>query len=369
MKKLPIILGIIFITVCLVLPGCSPSTTSTTANHSTSTPETTSKVIELRWSSSVQPQTIHHQGIVIPLVEQIEKRTAAIDKPVKISLFPGGALGPESDQYALLTSGTVDIVNNWGPVSVPGRFPLLDCLNLPFVFPSASVYVKVAQELFESNPAIQEEVEEAKLLYFQPTPVAYIQSRVKPIKTLDDLKGLRILSRGGVNSETIERLGSVPVIMPMPEVYNSLERGLLDVAPMNWEGTVAFRWYEVTNYRTDLPKGMFLSTLACSMNWDTWNSLPLEVQQIFDELTGSNSTEWIGSVLDETNAAHKQVLVEYDRKAGNPAIETLSDDEFQKWVEAVTPIYEKYIADGEAKGLPTRALFNDMINLVKKYSE
>ncbi len=325
--------------------------------------------IKLRWSHGVPTATVHHQQIFLPLIAQIEERTAAIGKPVKITMFPAGALGALPDQYKLLLAGTADIVSNWGPVDMPGRFPMLDVFNLPLLFPNGTVFIKVAQELYDTYPEIQEETSEAKILFFQPSPVHYIQARTKQIKTLEDLKGLKTLARGGINGEIIKALGSVPVTMPMPEVYVALERGLLDVAPMNWEGTVSFKWYEITKYRTDLPKGLFITNLITSMNWDSWNKLPPEVQKVFADLTGPNLTDFSGAAIDGANAHFREVIKEYDQKNGNPEIYMLSDSEFQKWVQAVASVYDMWEADAEAKGLPGKALFDDVVRLVDKYSK
>ena len=198
---------------------------------------------------------------------------------------------------------------------------------------------------------------ESKLLFFQPTPVQQIQSHTKPIKTLEDLKGLKVLARGGVNGEVIKAMGCIPVTMPVPEVYSALERGLLDVAPMNWEGTMAFKWFEVTKYRTVLPKGLFITNLMCSMNWDSWNKLPKEVQKVISDLVGPDMAKASGSAIDGTAAHLRGVIEAYDKKIGNPAVYTLPEEEFMKWKTAVAPVGEKWMTDTEAKGLPARAVF------------
>ncbi len=299
----------------------------------------------------------------------VEEKTAAIGKPVKITIFGAEALGKLPDQYNLLLDGAVDIVSNWGPSHFPGSFPMLQALDLPFLFPSATVFNQVAQDLFEKYPEIQEELGEAKMLFFQPTPPQEIQSRAKPIKKVEDFKGLKVMARGGVNAEIMQALGGVPVTMAMPEVYMALERGLLDVAPMNWEGTVSFKWFEVTKYRTDLPKGLFITTLMCSMNWDTWNSLPPEVQKVFEDLSGRNMVQFVGNTIDNANVGLLEVIKKRDQELGNPGIYVLPEAEFPEWVQAVTPVYEKWKAETEAQGLPAKALFEDILRLVDKYSK
>ena len=325
--------------------------------------------IMLRWSHAIPTKSAFHQKIYLPLIEQIEKETKAIGKPVKIKIFPAGALGSHNDQYKLVLTGTVDIVGNWGPADMPGKFPLTDVFNLPMLFKSARVFILVAQDIYKKYPQIQKELGEAKLLFFQPTPAQQIQSSARPIKVLNDFKGLKVLARGGVNGEAIKALGGAPVTMPVPEVYTALERGLLDVAPINWEGCVAFKWYEVTKYRTVLPNGLFITNLMCSMNWDSWKKLPKEVQNVFSKLTGPSLIKLTGDSIDGTAEHLRGVIERHDQKAGNPKIYSLSKEEFRNWKNAVKPVYEKWISETEAKGLPARAVFNDIVRLSEKYSK
>ena len=184
------------------------------------------------------------------------------------------------------------------------------------------------------------------------------------------MKGLKAMVRGGLDTQTMEALGTVPVPLPMPEVYLALERGTIDMATLNWEGSVAFKWFEVTKYRTELPIGLNASCLITAMNLDTWNSLPPDVQAIFTELSGVYLSKLLGQGMDKVQPVLvKNVIKKYDAKVGNPDFYYMPEDEFQRWVEAVTPIYEKWITDMEAKGLPGRAIFEDVQRLAKKYNK
>ena len=362
----------------LILGGCAapaptPAPTPAPAPAPTPAPAPAPAPVEPReliWSSGLPPMTVHQQKLFLPLAQTIKERTTAIGHPVEITFYIGGALGAMPDQYNLLLAGTADIVSQWGPVDMPGRFPLLGVLDLPFLWPSALIYMQVSQELLETRPEIQKEVSEARMLFFEPAPPAtVIASRTKPIKTLEDFEGMRTMARGGNNADVIKALGGIPVVMPVVEAYTALERGLLDVAPDNWEALISFRRHEVTKYRTEFPKVLFMTALGCSMNWDTWNSLPPEVQKIFAELSGPEYAQTVGKVLDDEVARNKELVIEYDNKVGNPPTYVLPDEEFERWVEVETPLYDKWIADVEAKGLPGRAIFEDVLRLIEKYSK
>ena len=105
------------------------------------------------------------------------------------------------------------------------------------------------------------------------------------------------------------------------------------------------------------------------MNLDTWNSLPTDIQKIFDDYSTVEKARDRGRVWDvKTVEALDNVIIPYDQEHGNPPIYTPPKEEKARWVEAVTPLYEEWIADREAKGLPARAFIDDLLKLAEKYN-
>ena len=366
-----VVVGALFFGSCAKqapAPAPAPAPTPTPAPAPAPAPAPV-EPIKLRFTHPVPLESVHHRAVFVPWAEMIKERTTAIGKPVEITIFGAQALGKLQDQYDLVVKGVADICGNVGTESLAGRFPLNDVMDLPFMFTSATDASLTAQELFDTHPEFAKELSQTKLLFFQPTAPKHINSRTKQIKTLEDFKGIKVNSVGGLDVRTIKALGASPVTLMMPEVYAALERGALDVGVLEWEGTFAFKWHEVTKYRTAFPKGLYITHIICSMNWDTWNRLPPEVQKIFEELSGTYMSKFAGEAFDEANTHLFDVIMERDKKVGNPEPYYVPENEFQRWVKAATPVYEQWIADVEAKGLPARALFEDTQRLAKKYSE
>ena len=347
--------------------------TTPTAPSSTSPATTTpaaAKPIELKFSSGSPPPPSGLSTIDSNWAKLIEERTAAIGKPVKITFYWAEALGKMADQYNLLSNGFADIVAPWGPQHFPGRMPGLEVLQLPCLFPSSEIASQVSWKLIEKRPELQKETSEAKLLYFHSSPTAGISMRTKQIKIFDDLKGMKIAARPGVTSETVKALGAVPVGMGVPDTYAALQSGVLDGGIINWEAQNSFKWYEVTKYRSSTPVGLFTDPLALSMSWSTWNKLPPEVQKVFEatDIYGVGGSQKAGKAYDEFGMKALDTIKAYDQKASNPDVYAVSKDDFQKWTAAVTPLYETWIKNVEAKGLPGRAIFDDLQSIIKTYS-
>ena len=150
---------------------------------------------------------------------------------------------------------------------------------------------------------------------------------------------MKVTARPGYTSFMVEALGGTPVTMAPPEAYQAAERGVVDTIMFNWDGTIVFKYFEVTKYRTVTPISLYSDPLACSMNLNTWNKLPPEVQKIFDELSGMPQSTAAGKAFDGSSNGIMNTIKGIDAKAGNPEPYMVPDAEFQRWVQVITPLY------------------------------
>ena len=127
------------------------------------------------------------------------------------------------------------------------------------------------------------------------------------------------------------------------------------------------KFNEVTKYRTTV--NMFRNFGMMVMNLDKWNSLPPDIKTIFEQNTGMELTRFNGAAMDNDDKGALEKLIDYDKQKGNPAIYDLPKDEKTKWSQAIAPIYNKWAADMEAKGLPGKAFLNDLLSISAKYNQ
>ena len=366
MKTLFLILLIIVLACSLIISSCAQSAPGSVPGSPTASAEP----IKLKLAHPAPPVTVFHKAIFEPWAKMIKERTTAIGKPVEISIFPGGSLAKHDDQYKAVQTGITDI----GPMITTEDFVggggLVSVMELPLQFSSSTIAAQVAQELYDTIPEVKDETSNVKLLWFHPTGPGHIQASTKQIKTLEDMQGQKVWCKGGgITIDILEALGAVPVGMPITEGYIALERGIMDIGLVQWEGAFSFKWYEVTKYRTSLPRGLWLDLLSATMNWDSWNSLPPDVQEIFEELSGEYMSILSGEAFDEADMHCCDLIMEYDKEVGNPEIYSLPEDEFLRWKEALNPVYEKWIKDMEDKGLPGREVYETTCSLIEKYSK
>ncbi len=300
----------------------------------------------------------------------VKERTTAIGKPVETAIFYGESLVKTGEEFNLLAAGVTDMCSMMQVEQFVAGGGVANIMQMPFLFQTTMSSTKVALDLYEKYPEFREQYSKAKLMWFQPTGPAHgIYATKKQIKTLEDLKGMKTRSGPTYGTEIVEALGGIALDVDILEIYIALERGLLDYVPKDWEACMAFKWFEVTPYKSVIPRGIWSDFLVTAMNWDTWNSLPPDVQEILEELNGRFMSEYIAAAFDNADAELRGVITGIDQKKGNPPLYEIQEDEFQRWVDAVQPVYDKWIEETEDQGLPGRAIFEEARQLAEKYAQ
>jgi len=316
--------------------------------------------IELKLAESMSPKhkmTTHGYEAWAKMVEE------ATNGRVKVTVFPGGALAKTPEAYDATIAGVADVAMIVQSVVGEARFPLTMVMNLPMIFPNATVASRVAQELYEKFPEIRAEYSEVKVLFFYSTSAYQLHTAEKPVHTLEVLKGLQIRAAGRMAGEIVKALGATPVNIPMDEAYMALSKGVIDGLVAAFGPLGAFKLTEVTKYHVD-NADLYTSVFCVVMNLDKWNSLPPDIQKAIDEISGATGAELFGTVFDSTGEPDIKALTEM----GDIFI-TLTPEEKARWVEAVMPLREQWLADMAAKGLPGDKVLNEALRLAEKYSK
>src|SRR5499427_341844 len=176
-----------------------------------------------------------------PWVKQVEEATKG---RLKIDVYPSQTLIKGVDMWKGVRSGIADI--GWCVQGYwPEQTPLSDVMSLPFLpITSAEKGSEALWKLYEKFPAMQKEFSEIQpLVLYTSSPNLLVVK--KQVKTLEDFKGLKFRVLGGPPTEMAKALGAVPTLIPMPDVYQSLDKGVVDGAAAPWEAIQAFRLYEV----------------------------------------------------------------------------------------------------------------------------
>jgi len=306
--------------------------------------------INLKLAIHVPPQ--HYASKVFgQWIDELAKRSGG---RVKVTLYPGQSLGKIPDEWNMLKSGISNI--GWIlPMYFPGTFPLADVSDLPYLMPEGKRDLSILNGIFDKF--LNKQFEEVKVLW--PGWMGFPQLHTKkPVNKMEDLKGMQIRCPPGPLLQAIEKLGATPVQIPSPEVYNALDRGIVEGCVIPWEGCKSFKFYEVVKYHTaiDIACGMNVAAI----NLKTWNGLPPDIQKIFNDLS-----PWAQKLFTDSANADDENAISIIKKAGNTII-YLSPQEKVRWMEATKPVVDAWAAKINARGLPGTAIVEEMRRLAAK---
>jgi TRAP-type C4-dicarboxylate transport system substrate-binding protein len=269
--------------------------------------------------------------------DEVKKRT---NGQVEITYYPGGTLLSPVKMYDGVFTGIADI----GVSHIDytrGRFPVMEVFDLPLGFPSGWVATQASSDFF--NKYKPREWNDVQVLYVNTTGPLILQTVSKPVKTLEDLKGLKIRAVG-VMSDVIKSLGAVPIPLEMPDVYDALRRAVIEGITVDLSTLKYWKFAEVVKCVTaDWQLGTGY-TFYCVMNKSKWNALPPDLQKIVTEVA-FETKEKQAALWNAMDIEGRDVF----KSAGGQII-PLSDAEAAKWIKAVEPVIGDYKKNMAAKG-------------------
>lgn len=299
------------------------------------------------------PFPAEHHIQVNMLEPWIEEVAAATDGTVTIETHPAGALTAPEDAYENAAAGAIDIgwaLNGY----TPGRFPLTDVVEMPFTFESATQATDALWGLYEEFPEFQEEYGDVKVLALYTHDVGNLYTVGNEI-TEPDLSGLTLRAPSPTLTAVIEAMGGAGVGMPAPELYDSLDRGVIDGLMIGDTGVNSFALYEVVDHVT--VGNFFVGAEFIVMNQGAWDSLSSAQQDAIDGLIGR---EW-SQVGAESYDRGNQEDVDFEEWG---FMVTDVRDDIEPWREAVQPVIDDWIAEREADGLPGQAIYDRLQEIV-----
>lgn len=281
--------------------------------------------------------------------KRIEERT---DGKVTVEVYPGGTLLGAGDTFDGTTAGIVDIGLD-SPAYDTGRFPFSSVINLPVGFTSSTQASAAFLELLtEQKPA---EYEGFEIITAFTTEPGYIQSKDR-ITTQGELAGKR-LRVAGAQLPLFEQLGAAPVALPMPEVPQSLQTGVISGYMSSREVMKDFGLADQVRYVTDYPFGVSNSFVAV-MDKKRYDALPEGVRAALQELKPEMSA-WAAEYHDGSNVKGALELAEQE---GVETVE-VAPDEVAAWDAVRAAQIDAWVQRNASAGFDARAVVDRLVEL------
>jgi TRAP-type C4-dicarboxylate transport system substrate-binding protein len=268
--------------------------------------------------------------------------SAATGGALTVKGYHGGELGAgPAEQYVRAVQGVADMV--WGlPGYTSSQFPKTMIVELPnaipLEMPGYEAFGRVMDDLAAEFPGTK------PLAVWTSEPNIFIM-KDREIRAPGDLAGLKIRVAGATMAEVATALGATPVQMPINEVYNALQTGLIDGVITGASTLSDFKLDEVANSYTlgaNIGRGSFYAVMTQAK----YDALPDDQKAAIDAVAGMPLSK---SAEDAWNATANAAL-EAARAAGDNTIIELSPEEAQAFADAVAAVTDAYVAGvgGEA---------------------
>ncbi|HXV82477.1 MAG TPA: TRAP transporter substrate-binding protein [Candidatus Binatia bacterium] len=313
------------------------------------------EAVDLIISHPFPARHVQHRLMLEPLKKELEEKSKG---RIKVTIHPGGALAAAPAHYENVVAGAFDI--GWTLQGyTPGRFPLTGVVELPFLWSSAQDATGVFWQMFQELPALQNEYRDVKVLAIWTHDLGQLYTTSKPVRTLEDLRGLKIRAAGPVQVSMLRALGAVPVTMPAGEIYDALERGVVDGLVIGLSAIKGFRLDQVVKHAT--LANSYVAAMIVAMNQQSYKKLSTEDRALLDSLTGKRMAMLGAKNYDNEADDGLQAL-----KKAKASIYQLSPSEMEKWKQATASVSKEWIKEMDSKGLPGKQVYDKMQGLMGK---
>jgi TRAP-type C4-dicarboxylate transport system substrate-binding protein len=278
--------------------------------------------------------------------ELAQEITAKTNGQVKVSFYPAGELPYKGTEYMRVTQqGLVQMAEVVGVFNF-GDAPQLVLPDLPYLALNAHEEEILARDMMP--------VAEAALRKHGVEPIAwgvYPQREIvmrEPVKGLADMKGKKIRTAGGLESEYLKVWGSVPSFTTWAEVYPAIQRGVIDGVMTATVGVQTAKLYEVAPYffKIDGPVNHFY----VSVNRASWDALSPELKKTVKQVGEEWTRTWERKIV---KGADVEALQQMQSRGQVKSVVSLSQQDRERTRREVIPLLREYVktkigADGLA---------------------
>ena len=315
--------------------------------------------VTLRVHHFLSTSSTTHALLLVPWAASLER---ASQGAIKMEIYPAMQLGGAPPQlYDQAKRGLADVI--WTlPGYTPGRFPTLEAFELPFMAGSAEATSQAAYEYYSLYA--QAEFADVKVLAVHVHAPGVLHMKNKPVRRLEDLRGLKIRAPTRITNDMLRELGATPIAMPVPSLPDALAKGLVDGALIPYEVARPLRVHELTDSHTAIRgrRGLYTAVFILAMNKKKYDGLAPELRRIIDDHSHLAFAGRAGRLWDEADGP----VIELARRRGN-SFHFIEGAERRRWEARGTRVTQKWMTEMNERGLNGEMLVEEAKRLIGKY--
>ncbi len=318
--------------------------------------------VTLKMHTFMSPQSNVWVNMLTPWMEKVTKESSG---RIKFQTFPLMQLGGTPPQlYDQVKDGVADVV--WTlPGYTAGRFPTTEVFELPFMFTNADAVSRALWD-YAQGPG-KGDFKDVHVIAVHVHGPGVFHTKEKQIRTLADLKDMKVRAPTRLTNRMLASLGASPVGMPLPAIPEAINKGVISGALNPWEVVTSIRLPEIVGFHSETdPKypALYTAVFILAMNKAKYDSLPADLKKVIDANSGPETSAFLGRAQQAGDAPARKVAA--DR--GNN-IYTIPASELETWRKASQPVYDGWIKEMSDKGMDGKAMLEQAQALIKKYTK
>ncbi|WP_201496608.1 TRAP transporter substrate-binding protein [Rubrivivax sp. A210] len=313
--------------------------------------------ITLKVSHFVAPTHRLQSDLLLPWAKDIETRTQGA-VTVQISAA-NSALGQAQNQLDQCLNGVVDVA--YGLCGLPrGRMARSMLIELPFMAATAEAGSRTLWNLYPR--LLGDDYKGLKPLLLMTHNAGGLHTRGK-VEHPADLRGLRIRTPSPTVSLLLSALGAIPVGMPPTQLYENLDKGVIDGAATTWDAVHSFRLDEVVRHHLDAR--FFTAAFWFGINQRRFDALPADVRAAIEAASGEALLKRVQPMWDSWDDGGRAAA----RARGSQVL--LPDAALQaEWRNAAAPLLDGALAEFQKEGVANaREIHGAMLREIARLSK
>jgi len=316
--------------------------------------------VVLKFSTFMAPQSYvwldMHEGWMKRVEDQSKGR-------IKFERYPAMQLGGTPGQlYDQVKDGVADIT--WTlPGTTTGRFPRIEVFELPFMMTNAEATSKAYWEYVQTFA--KDEFKDVHLIAVNVHGPGLFHSASKPIKSMEDLRGMKVRGPTRQITKLLASLGATPVGMPLPGIPDALSKGVIDAAVIPWEVVPSVKVNELAKHHAEFdPKlpALYTTTFVMTMNKAKYDALPPDLKKVIDDNSGLETSGWLGKVQQGNDARGRATVKDSD-------VHRFSQADYEQFKKVSGKVDEAWVKEMDGKGFKGQQLLDGARSLIEKYSK
>jgi TRAP-type transport system periplasmic protein len=318
------------------------------------------QAVTLKFHTFMAPMSNVWLSMHKPWMEKVEKDSGG---RIKFEAYPAMQLGGTPVQlYDQARDGVVDVV--WTlPGNTAGRFPRIEVFELPFMMNNAEATSKAYWEYFQTQ--CPDEFRETQVLALQVHGPGMFHSVSKQIKSVADLRGMKVRGPTRLITKMLGSVGATPVGMPLPQIPDALSKGTIEACVIPWEVVPSVKVHELTKFHSEFDNSggaLYTTTFVMAMNKAKYESLAPDLRKVIDANSGLATSGWLGKTQQGNDPNGRKAAV--DR--GN-SIYQFTAAQREEFVKLSSAIDDEWVADMDKRGFKGAALLAAAKALIQKH--